>query len=54
MASTPRSATLKLPEWGGARLTDVFGGAPFPSVTPEGTAVVTLGSREFFWLTVTR
>jgi maltose alpha-D-glucosyltransferase/alpha-amylase len=54
MASTPRSATLKLVEWAGAGLTDVFGGARFPSVSTEGTTVVTLGSREFFWLSLTR
>jgi maltose alpha-D-glucosyltransferase/alpha-amylase len=54
MASTARSATLRLPDRAGAKLSDVFGGAPFPSVSGDGTVVVTLGSREFYWLTVTR
>jgi len=54
MASTPRSATLQLADWAGARVTDVFGGAPFPAVSPDGTTVVTLGSREFYWLSVAR
>jgi maltose alpha-D-glucosyltransferase/alpha-amylase len=54
MASTARSATLQLPDWAGAAATDVFGGAPFPPVSAEGRSVVTLGSREFYWLTLTR
>jgi maltose alpha-D-glucosyltransferase / alpha-amylase len=54
MASTARSATLRLPDWAGASVSDVFGGAPFPSVSADGTLVVTLGSREFYWLAITR
>jgi maltose alpha-D-glucosyltransferase/alpha-amylase len=54
MASTPRSTVLKLPEWAGAGVTDMFGGAPFPRVADDGTYVLTLGSREFFWLSLTR
>ncbi|WP_396134755.1 maltose alpha-D-glucosyltransferase [Cellulomonas sp. ATA003] len=54
MASTPRSAALTMPEWAGASLSDVFGGAPFPRVSDEGTTVITLGSREFYWLSLTR
>jgi maltose alpha-D-glucosyltransferase/alpha-amylase len=54
MASTARSATLRLPDWAGAGVADVFGGAPFPSVSADGTTVVTLGSREFYWLSITR
>jgi len=54
LASTARAATLSLPSWAGARLTDVFGGSMFPPVDAEGHVMVTLGSREFYWLTISR
>ena len=50
LASTARAATLALPAWVGARLTDVFGGAVFPQVGEDGTVMITLGSRDFYWL----
>ena len=53
LASTPRSALLRLPDHAGAELHDVFGGAAFPPVGADGSVQVTLGSRDFFWLTVT-
>ena len=53
LASTPRSAVLRLPDHAGHHVTDVFGGARFPDVGPRGEVLVTLGSRDFFWLTVT-
>ncbi len=52
LAATARSATIRLPGYAGARLTDVFGGAPFPPVGPDGTVVMTWGSRDFYWLSV--
>ena len=52
MASTPRSTTVTLPDHAGYELHDVFGGGAFPSVGPEGQVAITLGSRDFFWLTV--
>ncbi|HEY3438634.1 MAG TPA: maltose alpha-D-glucosyltransferase [Actinotalea sp.] len=52
LAATPRSATMRLPDHGGHLLRDVFGGAPFPSLDAHGGFTVTLGSRDFFWLTV--
>ncbi|WP_255733372.1 maltose alpha-D-glucosyltransferase [Cellulomonas sp. ACRRI] len=54
LASTARASTLRLPpELAGATLQDVFGGAKFPDVGPDGTATFTLGSRDFYWLAVT-
>lgn len=54
LASTARATTLRLPATlAGAGLRDVFGGAPFPGVRPDGTLSVTLGSRDFYWLAVT-
>ncbi|MDD9205995.1 maltose alpha-D-glucosyltransferase, partial [Georgenia sp. 10Sc9-8] len=52
MANTARSATVQLPDHAGAELTDVFGGARFPHVGADGVVSFTLGSRDFFWLTV--
>ena len=52
MATTPRSATVHLPDHAGHTLSDVFGGAAFPPVNARGDLTVTLGSRDFFWLTV--
>jgi maltose alpha-D-glucosyltransferase/alpha-amylase len=54
MAATPRSSSVRLPGHAGAQLHDVFGGAPFPAVGPDGTMLFTLGSREFYWLVVDR
>lgn len=54
LASTPRSAVVHLPDNAGDALHDVFGGAAFPSVDDYGRTVMTLGSRDFFWLTVAR
>jgi len=50
LASTARATRIRVPGRGGSRLTDVFGGATFPAIEPDGTAEFTLGSRDFFWL----
>lgn len=45
--------TISLPaDLADAKLRDLFGGAHFPAVGPDGTATFTLGSRDFFWLAV--
>ncbi len=54
LANTPRAAAVRLPGHAGAHLTDVFGGARFPAVSADGTVSITLGSRDFFWLVVSR
>ncbi|QTE28727.1 maltose alpha-D-glucosyltransferase [Pengzhenrongella sicca] len=53
LASTARSANLELPAWADAEVSDVFGGAPFPTVGASGRVVITLGSRDFYWLLLT-
>lgn len=50
VANTPRAATISVPDFAGFAARDVFGGADFPSVSPDGTYQLTLGSRDFFWL----
>ena len=54
MAATSRASTVRLPGHEGAALHDVFGGAQFPPVGPDGTMQFTLGSRDFYWLVVDR
>lgn len=53
LAATARAATLTVPGRAGSAVRDVFGGAPFPAVRPDGTLTFTLGSREFYWLELT-
>ncbi len=53
LAATARRATLTLADEPRASLRDLFGGAPFGSVGEDGHVSLTLGSREFFWLSVT-
>ncbi|ROS78441.1 maltose alpha-D-glucosyltransferase [Cellulomonas sp. PhB143] len=52
LSATARSARIAVPTLAGAGLSDVFGGAAFPPVSEDGGVVVTLGSRDFFWLHV--
>ncbi|MBU4214119.1 MAG: alpha-glucosidase C-terminal domain-containing protein, partial [Actinobacteria bacterium] len=54
LASTARSATLRVPGLAGVELRDVFGGATLAAVGADGTVRFTFGSREFFWLEVVR
>ncbi|WP_235866392.1 maltose alpha-D-glucosyltransferase [Serinibacter arcticus] len=58
LANTPRTATVRLPDTSDASLTDLFGGSSFPPVVPHpeggGAVMMTFGSRDFFWLEVTR
>jgi len=53
LASTARSARIKVPGHAEAHLTDVFGGASLGSTSADADVVVTLGSRDFYWLAVT-
>ncbi|WP_093185921.1 maltose alpha-D-glucosyltransferase [Sanguibacter gelidistatuariae] len=52
LAATARAATVTVPGHAGADLTDVFGGSKIGSVGADGDVMMTLGSREFFWLAV--
>jgi maltose alpha-D-glucosyltransferase/alpha-amylase len=54
MSATARSATIELPQYAGWHLTDVFGGGSFPRVGDDGRVTMTWGSRDFYWLTLTR
>jgi len=53
LSTTPQAVTVQLPEHAGRGLVDLFGGAPFPAVAGDGTLTLTLGSRDFYWLSVT-
>ncbi|AEI12923.1 trehalose synthase [Cellulomonas gilvus ATCC 13127] len=52
LAATARSARVTLDHPPGSELHDVFGGASFGVLDQDGSARFTLGSREFFWLSV--
>jgi maltose alpha-D-glucosyltransferase/alpha-amylase len=54
MANTPRAGTVTVPGCAGARVKDIFGGAEFPAIRGDDTITFTLGSRDFFWLALTR
>jgi maltose alpha-D-glucosyltransferase/alpha-amylase len=54
MANTPRAGTIQIPGAAGARVRDIFGGAEFPQIAADNTLTVTLGARDFFWLSLTR
>lgn len=50
LSQTPQATTLRLPEYRGWHLQDLFGGAGFPAVGDDGCLQLSLGSRDFFWL----
>ncbi|TQL01226.1 maltose alpha-D-glucosyltransferase [Cellulomonas sp. SLBN-39] len=54
LAATPRATTVHMPTMAGMHARDVFGGAHFPDVGPDGSMTFTMGSREFYWLELTR
>ena len=52
-AHHPTTTTVSLePGHAGAGLTDVFGGAAFPSVGQDGRVTLSLGTQGFYWLAV--
>ena len=54
LSSRPQAATVTLPEHlAGSEVVDLFGGDGFPTIEPDGTVQLTLGSRNFFWLGLT-
>jgi maltose alpha-D-glucosyltransferase/alpha-amylase len=52
LSHVPQGTTLDLSGYGGAPLTDIFGGEGFPGVPADGQLHMTMGSRDFFWLRV--
>jgi maltose alpha-D-glucosyltransferase/alpha-amylase len=54
LAQTPQATTLDLAGYAGAGLEDLFGGSGFPPVNDEGRLTLSLGSRDFFWLRLSR
>jgi maltose alpha-D-glucosyltransferase / alpha-amylase len=52
LSQHPVSSTLRLPDFSGRGLRDVFGGQPFPGISGDGQLTLTLGSHDFFWLRV--
>jgi maltose alpha-D-glucosyltransferase/alpha-amylase len=52
LSSVPQATRIELPDHAGAQLDDVFGGTGFPVIGQNGVLSVTMGSRDFFWLSV--
>ncbi len=53
LSSKPQAAVLHLPtEMAGQQTRDLFGGSGFPDIADDGTLTLTLGSRDFFWLSL--
>lgn len=50
LSQHPVAATLRIPEYAGRGLRDVFGGQVFPGIGDDGTLTLTIGSHDFFWL----
>ncbi len=55
LSTTAQAATVQLPsEYAGRHVRDLFGGATFPQVDPDGRLALTLGSRDFLLLRLHR
>jgi maltose alpha-D-glucosyltransferase / alpha-amylase len=52
LSRTAQGTRLRLTEWAGHSLSDVFGGTGFLTIPEDGVLPLTMGSRDFFWLTV--
>nr|WP_277628128.1 maltose alpha-D-glucosyltransferase [Arsenicicoccus dermatophilus] len=51
LSPRPQGTRIQLPErFVGAQVVDLFGGSGFVPVDEQGRFVVTMGSRDFFWL----
>jgi maltose alpha-D-glucosyltransferase/alpha-amylase len=53
LSRTAQATRLRLPDWADALLSDVFGGSGFDAIPSDGQLQLTMGSRDFYWLTVT-
>jgi maltose alpha-D-glucosyltransferase/alpha-amylase len=54
LSATPQSATIDLPGFEGATVTDILGGATFPAVGADGKVTLTFPARGYYWLTLTK
>lgn len=52
LSQHPVATTLRVPQYAGRGLRDVFGGQAFPAISDDGTLTLTLGSHDFFWLRI--
>ncbi len=51
LSSRPQATSVQLPEeFAGCRLVDLFGGHGFPCIDEHARVLLTMGSRDFFWL----
>jgi maltose alpha-D-glucosyltransferase/alpha-amylase len=53
LSDVPQSATIDLgTQHARAALTDLFGGAGFPTTDADGRVSLTLGPRGYYWLAI--
>jgi len=51
LSSRPQATSVQLPEeFAGCQLVDLFGGHGFPCIDEHARVLLTMGSRDFFWL----
>jgi maltose alpha-D-glucosyltransferase/alpha-amylase len=54
LSSRPQATRVTVPDrLRGALAADLFGGLGFPDIDEDGTVLLTMGSRDFFWLGLT-
>ncbi len=53
LSRTAQGTRLRLTDYAGAKLSDIFGGTGFDIIPEDGNLPLTLGSRDFFWLRLT-
>jgi maltose alpha-D-glucosyltransferase / alpha-amylase len=53
LSRTAQGTRLRLPEWAGCEIADIFGGSGFDAVPEDGQLALTMGSRDFYWFSVT-
>ncbi|CAN5134921.1 maltose alpha-D-glucosyltransferase [soil metagenome] len=51
-AHNPVSVSIDVSDFAGRRLSDLFGGGEFPTVSDEGTVTLTLATQSFYWLRI--
>ncbi len=54
LSRTAQATTLRLPHWtADHEISDIFGGTGFKPVPQSGELTLTMGSRDFYWLSIT-
>jgi maltose alpha-D-glucosyltransferase/alpha-amylase len=53
LSRTAQATRLRLPHWvADYQVSDIFGGSGFDPIPSDGMLSLTMGSRDFYWLSV--